>query len=124
MTLPVARWGPAACACSATSWALVLRPGRVRRLCGRKDPELNALDHLQLLGPTVILLALAGRRPDELSVGVRQPVSVVVPRLVTWGYAVRPFFFMGGDPAHKNPPNVVGLQRVPIPGPRCAWRSG
>ena len=108
MTLPVARWGLAACACSATSWALVLGPGRVRRLCGRKDPELNALDHLQLLGPMVILLSLAGRRPDELSVGVGQPISVFVPRPVPWGYAVSSFFFMGGDPAHKDLPDAVG----------------
>ena len=65
---------------------------------------------------------LAGRRPNELGVGVGQPVSVVIPRPVTRGDAVRPLLFMGGDPAHKYLPDALGLQRVPIPGPEVGER--
>ena len=50
-----------------------------------------------------------------MSVG--QPVHVVVSRSVTWGYAVRVFFLVRGDPAHQRALDALGLERIPVSGP-------
>ena len=49
-------------------------------LCSRKDPKLDSLDGLQLLGPAIISRHLGCRRPNEPSMGIGQAVGVVVPR--------------------------------------------
>ena len=43
---------------------------------------------------------------------------------VTWGYAVRVFFFVGGDPAHQRAPDTMGLQRIAVPGPGVGVPGG
>ena len=101
----------------AGTWALILGATRVNVLHSRGDLELNALDRLQLLGSAIVSRRLGGRRPNEPSMGIGQPVSVVVSRSVTWGYAVRALLLVGGDPADQTTPNTWGPQRLAVPGP-------
>ena len=48
-------------------------------LGSRKDPEVDVLDGLDLLGPAVVSRSLGRRRPNALSMGVSQRIGPVVP---------------------------------------------
>ena len=100
---------------SGRTWATlgpILRPGLVRGLKRRQNPELNVLDRRHLPDPPIIELPLSGRGPNALGQGVGQPVHLVVSIPVLWGNAVRVLLLMGRDPADKDPAKPLRRQGV------------
>ena len=97
MTLPAAGRHRVCRPRGAGAWALVLGATCVSVLRSREDPELDALDRLQLLGSSIISRRLERRWPNEPSMGIGQAVGAVVARPILWGDAVRALLLVGGD---------------------------
>ena len=124
MTLPAAGRHRVSRSRGAGAWALILGATWVSVLHSREDPELDALDRLQLLGSAIVSRRLGCRWPNEPSMGIGQAVGVVVSRPITWGDAVRALLLVGGDPADQRAADTFGLQCLAVPGPSVGVPGG
>ena len=117
MALSAAGWCRVCRAHSAVAGALSLGVLWVGLLCGRKDPQVDPLDGLELLRPAIVPRRLGRCGPDAPSMGIGQTIGAVVSRPIPWGDTVGAFLLVGGNPADQGAADTLGTQCCAVPSP-------